>query len=41
MEPPEIRYVNCGGRDLAYEVVGSGPAGFVVFLDIGTHLDLM
>jgi pimeloyl-ACP methyl ester carboxylesterase len=41
VEPPEIRYVKCGGRDLAYEVVGSGPAGFVVYLDIGAHLDLM
>jgi class 3 adenylate cyclase/pimeloyl-ACP methyl ester carboxylesterase len=41
VQPPEIRYVKCGGRDLAYEVVGSGEAGFVVFLDIGTHLDLM
>ena len=33
--------VKCGGRDLAYEVVGSGAAGFVVFLDMGAHLDLM
>jgi pimeloyl-ACP methyl ester carboxylesterase len=41
VQPPEIRYVKCGGRDLAYEVVGSGAAGFVVFLDIGAHLDLM
>ena len=41
MQPPEIRYVKCAGRDLAYEVVGSGTAGFVVFLDIGAHLDLM
>ena len=39
MQPPEIRYVKCAGRDLAYEVVGSGTAGFVVFLDIGAHLD--
>jgi pimeloyl-ACP methyl ester carboxylesterase len=41
VQPPEIRYVKCAGRDLAYEVVGSGTAGFVVFLDIGAHLDLM
>jgi pimeloyl-ACP methyl ester carboxylesterase len=41
VEPPEIRYVKCGGRDLAYEVVGSGTAGFVGFCDIGAHLDLM
>ncbi|HWM11191.1 MAG TPA: alpha/beta hydrolase [Solirubrobacteraceae bacterium] len=41
MQPPEIRYVECAGRDLAYEMVGSGTAGFVVFLDIGAHLDLM
>ena len=41
MQPPEIRYAKCAGRDLAYEVVGSGTAGFVVFLDIGAHLDLM
>jgi class 3 adenylate cyclase len=41
VQPPEIRYVQCGGRDLAYEVVGSGTAGFVVFLEIGAHLDLM
>jgi pimeloyl-ACP methyl ester carboxylesterase len=41
VQPPEIRYVKCGGRDLAYEVVGSGTAGFMVFLDIGAHLDLM
>ena len=40
-EPPEIRYVDCGGRDLAYEVIGSGTAGFVVCLDLGAHLDLM
>ena len=40
-EPPEIRYVSRGGRDLAYEVVGSGTAGFVIYLDIGAHLDLM
>lgn len=40
-EPPEIRYVSCGGRELAYEVVGSGTAGFVVCLDIPAHLDLM
>src|SRR6478672_6075632 len=40
-EPPEIRYVSCGGRDLAYEVVGSGSAGFVVILECGAHLDLM
>ena len=41
VQPPEIRYVKCAGRDLAYEVVGSGTAGFVVFLDMGAHLDLM
>jgi class 3 adenylate cyclase/pimeloyl-ACP methyl ester carboxylesterase len=41
VEPPEIQYVKCGGRDLAHEVVGSGAAGFVVFLDMGAHLDLM
>jgi class 3 adenylate cyclase/pimeloyl-ACP methyl ester carboxylesterase len=41
VDPPEIRYVKCGGRDLAYEVVGSGAAGFVVYMDIGAHLDLM
>jgi len=41
VQPPEIRYVECAGRDLAYEMVGSGTAGFVVFLDIGAHLDLM
>ena len=40
-ESPEIQYVSCGGRDLAYEVVGSGTAGFVIYLDIGAHLDLM
>ena len=40
-EPPEIRYVSCGGRDLAYEVIGSGTAGFVVYLECGAHLDLM
>ena len=41
MELPEVQYVECGGRDLAYQVVGSGAAGFVVCLDIGAHLDLM
>jgi class 3 adenylate cyclase/pimeloyl-ACP methyl ester carboxylesterase len=40
-EPPEVQYVSCGGRDLAYAVVGSGTAGFVRCLDIGAHLDLM
>ena len=40
-EPPEIQYVNCGGRDLAYEVIGSGTAGFLVYLECGAHLDLM
>ncbi len=39
--PPDIRYVSCGGRDLAYQVVGSGTAGFVRYLDLGAHLDLM
>jgi class 3 adenylate cyclase/pimeloyl-ACP methyl ester carboxylesterase len=40
-EPPDIRYVSCGGRDLAYQVVGSGTAGFVRYMDIAVHLDLM
>jgi pimeloyl-ACP methyl ester carboxylesterase len=41
VEPPEIQYVKCGGRDVAYQVAGSGAAGFVGFFDIGAHLDLM
>src|SRR3954471_3561604 len=36
-----MRYVSCGGRDLAYAVVGSGTAGFVRYLDLGAHLELM
>jgi hypothetical protein len=32
-EPPEIQYVSCGGRDLAYEVIGAGTAGFLVYLE--------
>src|SRR4051812_40496502 len=39
--PPDIRYVSCGGRDLAYQVVGSGTAGFVRYIDLAAHLDLM
>jgi class 3 adenylate cyclase/pimeloyl-ACP methyl ester carboxylesterase len=41
VEPPEIQYVRCGGRDLAYQLAGSGTAGFVGFFDIPCHLDLM
>jgi hypothetical protein len=41
VEPPEIQYVKCGGRDVAYQVASSGAAGFVGFFDIGAHLDLM
>src|SRR3954447_10585502 len=33
--------MSVGGRDLAYEVIGSGTAGFVVYLECGAHLDLM
>ena len=41
IEPPEIRYVQCGGRDLAYQVAGSGPAEIVNVLEITVHLDLL
>ena len=41
IEPPEIRYVQCGGRDLAYQVAGSGPAEVVNVLEITVHLDLL
>ena len=34
-ELPEIRYAKCDGRDLAYQVLGSGPVPFVASLDIG------
>jgi pimeloyl-ACP methyl ester carboxylesterase len=37
----EIRYATCDGRDVAYQVVGSGAVPFVGYFDIGAHLDLM
>jgi class 3 adenylate cyclase/pimeloyl-ACP methyl ester carboxylesterase len=40
-EPPEIRYVDCDGRDLAYQVVGTGSSGVVCILELSTHLDLL
>lgn len=40
-ELPEIRYAKCDGRDVAYQVLGSGPVPFVASLDIGAHLDLI
>ena len=41
MEPPEIQYVKCGGRDVAYQALGSGAVPFVGYFEIGAHLDLM
>jgi len=38
---PEIRYVKCDGRDVAYQLIGSGSVPFVAYLDIPNHLDLM
>lgn len=40
-ELPEVRYAKCGGRDVAFQVLGSGAAPFVGYFDIGVHLDLM
>jgi class 3 adenylate cyclase/pimeloyl-ACP methyl ester carboxylesterase len=40
-ELPEIRYAECDGRDVAYQVLGSGAVPFVGYFDIGVHLDLM
>jgi class 3 adenylate cyclase/pimeloyl-ACP methyl ester carboxylesterase len=40
-ELPEIRYVRCDGREVAYQVLGSGAVPFVAYLDIGAHLDLI
>jgi pimeloyl-ACP methyl ester carboxylesterase len=41
VEPPEIQYVKCGGRDVAYQALGSGAVPFVGYFEIGAHLDLM
>jgi class 3 adenylate cyclase/pimeloyl-ACP methyl ester carboxylesterase len=38
---PEIRYAKCDGRDVAYQVLGSGGVPFVGYFDVGVHLDLM
>jgi class 3 adenylate cyclase/pimeloyl-ACP methyl ester carboxylesterase len=38
---PEIRYVKCDGRDVAYQLLGSGTVPIVAYLDIPSHLDLM
>jgi class 3 adenylate cyclase/pimeloyl-ACP methyl ester carboxylesterase len=40
-ELPEIRYVKCDGRDVAYQLLGSGSVAFVGYLEIATHLDVM
>ena len=40
-ELPEIRYVACDGREVAYQVLGSGGVPFVGYFEIGAHLDLM
>jgi class 3 adenylate cyclase len=40
-ELPEIRYVKCDGRDVAYQTLGSGGVPFVGCFEIGAHLDLM
>jgi class 3 adenylate cyclase/pimeloyl-ACP methyl ester carboxylesterase len=38
---PEIGYASCGGSEVTYAVVGSGTAGFVRYVDLVAHLDLM
>ena len=40
-ELPEIRYADCDGRDVAYQVMGSGAVPFAGYFDLGVHLDLM
>ena len=38
---PEIRYVARDGKDLAFQVVGSGPHHVVNVLEVPVHLDLL
>src|ERR1700727_1718463 len=38
---PEIRYVECDGRDVAYQVTGAGSRGLVIVLEVAAHLDLI
>ena len=40
-ELPEIRYADCDGRDVAYQVMGRGAVPFAGYFDLGVHLDLM
>jgi class 3 adenylate cyclase len=39
--PPETRYVNVGGADVAYQVVGHGPIDLLYFAGLGSHVDLL
>ncbi|WP_433604196.1 adenylate/guanylate cyclase domain-containing protein [Prescottella agglutinans] len=41
MDPPVTRYVQRGGRALAYQVVGADGHDALWFLEINLHLDLM
>jgi class 3 adenylate cyclase/pimeloyl-ACP methyl ester carboxylesterase len=39
--PPEIRFLERGGRDFAYQVAGRGTQNVVNFLELTVHLDLL
>jgi class 3 adenylate cyclase len=40
-EAPETRYVAVGDADVAYQVVGDGPADLLFFAGLGSHVDLL
>ena len=39
-EVSDTRYVNVGGSDIAYKVVGDGPLDLLYFYGLGSHVDL-
>ena len=40
MEPPELRYVEVGDADVAYQVVGDGPFDLLYCCGLGSHIEL-
>ena len=39
MERPQTKYVDVGGADVAYQIVGQGPLDLVYFVGWG-HIDI-
>jgi class 3 adenylate cyclase/alpha-beta hydrolase superfamily lysophospholipase len=39
MERPEIRYVDVGGAEVAYQIVGQGPLDLLYFYGLGSHFE--